>query len=81
MTSPRRDELPEELDLPLFEVRDGRVGAGVSGNNTAKVTALQSTMLSTITGIRGAAIGDTRLVRLPAGDKEYEVVAISYPAP
>ena len=31
--------------------------------------------------IRGAAIGDTRLVRLPAGDKEYEVVAISYPAP
>ena len=31
--------------------------------------------------IRGAAVGDTRLVRLPAGDKEYEVVAISYPAP
>ena len=29
--------------------------------------------------IRGAAIGDTRLVRLPVGDKEYEVVGISYP--
>ena len=29
--------------------------------------------------IRGAAVGDTRLVRLPAGDKEYEVVSVSYP--
>lgn len=29
--------------------------------------------------IRGAAIGDVRLVRLPVGDKEYEVVGISYP--
>ena len=31
--------------------------------------------------IRGAAIGDLRIVRLPAGDKEYEVVGISYPDP
>jgi transcription elongation factor GreB len=29
--------------------------------------------------VRGAAVGDLRLVRLPGGDKEYEVVAISYP--
>jgi len=29
VTAPRRDELPEELDLPVFEVRDGRVAAGV----------------------------------------------------
>ena len=29
VTSPRRDELPEELDLPVFEVREGRVHAGV----------------------------------------------------
>jgi transcription elongation factor GreB len=27
----------------------------------------------------GARIGDERLVRLPAGEKSYEVVAISYP--
>ena len=28
----------------------------------------------------GAAVGDVRRVTLPAGDKEYEVVALSYPA-
>ena len=30
--------------------------------------------------IRGAAVGDLRRVQLPGGEKEYEVVAISYPA-
>lgn len=29
--------------------------------------------------LRGAAVGDTRTVRLPAGEKEWEVLAISYP--
>lgn len=29
VTAPRRDELPDVLDLPVFEVRDGRVHAGV----------------------------------------------------
>ena len=30
--------------------------------------------------LRGAAVGDTRRVSLPAGTKEWEVLAISYPA-
>ena len=29
--------------------------------------------------IRSAAVGDVRTVRLPAGEREYEVVAINYP--
>jgi len=29
--------------------------------------------------LRGAAIGDVRRVYLPAGEREYEVVAIAYP--
>ncbi|KHL26053.1 transcription elongation factor GreB [Croceibacterium mercuriale] len=29
--------------------------------------------------LRGAAVGDLRTVRLPAGEKEWEVVGISYP--
>ncbi|WP_239805822.1 transcription elongation factor GreB [Croceicoccus hydrothermalis] len=28
--------------------------------------------------LRGAAVGDLRTVRLPAGDKEWEIVAIEY---
>jgi len=31
--------------------------------------------------LRGASVGDLRTVRLPAGEKEWEVVAIDYPAP
>lgn len=31
-------------------------------------------------GLRGAAIGDVRRIRLPAGEKDYEVMAIAYPA-
>ena len=29
--------------------------------------------------LRGAAVGDLRTVRLPAGEKEWEVMAITYP--
>ncbi len=29
--------------------------------------------------IRGAAVGDVRTVRLPAGETDYEVIAITYP--
>ena len=29
--------------------------------------------------IRGAAVGDLRRVALPAGEREYEIVAIAYP--
>ncbi len=31
------------------------------------------------TAVRGAAVGDLRRVRLPGGEKDYEVAAISYP--
>ena len=30
--------------------------------------------------LRGAAVGDLRKVRLPGGEKEWEVIAIQYPA-
>ena len=30
--------------------------------------------------LRGAAVGDLRSVRLPAGEKEWEVLAITYPS-
>ena len=30
--------------------------------------------------LRGARIGEERVVELPAGEKSYEVVAITYPA-
>ncbi|HEX8384422.1 MAG TPA: transcription elongation factor GreB [Sphingomonas sp.] len=30
--------------------------------------------------LRGAAVGDVRRVELPTGEREYEVIALSYPA-
>jgi len=30
--------------------------------------------------LRGAAVGDVRTVRLPAGEKQWEVLAVAYPA-
>ena len=30
--------------------------------------------------LRGARVGDERIVTLPAGEKSYEVIAIAYPA-
>ena len=29
--------------------------------------------------LRGAAVGDLRMVRLPAGEREYEIKEIRYP--
>ncbi|EQB17977.1 transcription elongation factor GreB [Novosphingobium lindaniclasticum LE124] len=31
--------------------------------------------------LRGAAVGDLKMVRLPSGEKEWEVLEIEYPAP
>ncbi|HZV08616.1 MAG TPA: GreA/GreB family elongation factor, partial [Novosphingobium sp.] len=31
--------------------------------------------------LRGARLGDLRLVRLPGGEKEWEVMEITYPDP
>jgi glycine/D-amino acid oxidase-like deaminating enzyme/nitrite reductase/ring-hydroxylating ferredoxin subunit len=44
-------------------VEAGRIGAGVSGNNTAKVTALQSTVLTSIGSTRGTDVADEYAAR------------------
>jgi glycine/D-amino acid oxidase-like deaminating enzyme len=46
------------------------VGGGASGNNTAKVTALQSTAYSTIPGRRGAAVARMYAEASAAGVEE-----------
>jgi glycine/D-amino acid oxidase-like deaminating enzyme len=45
----------------------GRIGSGVTGNNTGKVTALQSTMLSTIERTRGRDVAAAYAERSLAG--------------
>jgi transcription elongation factor GreB len=51
------------------------------GEDEADATAGRISWRSPLArALRGAAVGDLRRVELPAGVKEYEVVAIAYPS-
>ena len=63
------DEDDSERVLTLVGDDESDAGAGRIGWNSPLARAL-----------RGAAVGDVRRVDLPAGSREYEVIAIAYPA-
>lgn len=63
------DEDDNHRDLTLVGDDEADAGKGMIGWNAPLARAL-----------RGAAIGDLRRVALPAGEKEYEVIAVTYPA-
>lgn len=62
------DEDDHRRTLTLVGDDEAEAGQGKVGWNAPLARAL-----------RGAAIGDLRRVALPAGEKEYEVVSITYP--
>ena len=63
------DEDDHERVLTLVGDDEAEAGSGRIGWNSPLARAL-----------RGAAVGDLRRVNLPAGEREYEVIAIAYPA-
>jgi transcription elongation factor GreB len=63
------DEDDNERTVTLVGEDEAEAGAGRISWHSPLARAL-----------RGAAIGDLRRVMLPGGEKEYEVVGISYPA-
>lgn len=63
------DEDDNERTLTLVGDDEADAGRGLIGWNAPLARAL-----------RGAAIGDTRRVILPAGEREYEVIGLTYPA-
>ena len=62
------DENDNQRTLTLVGDDEADAGAGRVGWRSPFARAL-----------RGAAVGDLRTVELPAGPREYEVIAISYP--
>jgi transcription elongation factor GreB len=62
------DEDDNQRTLTLVGDDEADAGAGRIGWRSPLARAL-----------RGAALGDLRIVELPAGSREYEVIAISYP--
>lgn len=63
------DEDDMERIVTLVGDDEQDAGAGLIGWSSPMARAL-----------RGASVGDLRIVRLPGGEKEWEVLAISYPA-
>ncbi|MCC2979546.1 MULTISPECIES: transcription elongation factor GreB [unclassified Sphingomonas] len=63
------DEDDNHRVLTLVGDDEADAGHGLIGWNAPLARAL-----------RGAAVGDLRRVALPAGEKEYEVIAITYPS-
>ena len=63
------DENDSQRTLTLVGDDEAEAGVGRIGWNAPMARAL-----------RGAAVGDVRRVVLPAGEREYEVVGILYPA-
>ena len=63
------DEDDEHRTVMLVGNDEADAGAGRIGWDTPLARAL-----------RGSAIGDVRRVQLPGGEKEWEVIDISYPA-
>ena len=62
------DEDDAQLTITIVGDEEQDAGAGRLGWSAPLVRAL-----------RGAAVGDLRTVRLPSGEKEWEVVEIAYP--
>ena len=62
------DEEDNQRTITLVGDDEQDAGAGLIGWSAPMARAL-----------RGAAVGDLRRVRLPGGEKEWEVIAISYP--
>ena len=62
------DEDDAQLTITIVGDDEQDAGAGRLGWSAPLVRAL-----------RGAAVGDLRTVRLPSGEKEWEVVEIAYP--
>lgn len=63
------DEEDERLTLTIVGDDEQDASAGRIGWSAPIARAL-----------RGAAVGDLRVVRLPSGQKEWEIMAITYPA-
>ena len=62
------DEDDQQRTLTITGNDEADAGAGLIGWDSPIARAL-----------RGAAVGDVRRISLPGGEKEYEVLAISYP--
>ena len=77
---PSRSEIRFGATVELADEDDNRRILTIVGDDESDATAgLIGWNAPLARALRGAKVGDERIVRLPAGEKSYEVMAITYP--
>ncbi|MEO7505383.1 MAG: transcription elongation factor GreB [Sphingomicrobium sp.] len=75
-----RDRVHFGATVELADEEDERRTLTLVGEDEADATAGRISWRAPIArALVGATVGDERVVRLPAGEKSYEVIAIHYP--
>ena len=76
----QRDTVRFGATVDLADEADDRRTLTLVGEDEADATAGQISWAAPIArALVGARVGDERVVRLPSGEKNYEVIAIRYP--
>ena len=79
---PTRDQVRFGATVELADEDDARRTVTIVGDDEADAASgLIGWSAPIARALVGARIGDERIVSLPAGDKAYEVMAITYPGP
>jgi transcription elongation factor GreB len=79
-TQPTRDQVRFGATVELADADDQRRTLTLVGDDEADASACSIGWSAPIArALLGARVGDERIVRLPAGEKSYEVMAITYP--
>jgi transcription elongation factor GreB len=77
---PRRDQVRFGATVELADEDDNRRTLTIVGDDETDASAGRIGWSAPFArALIGARVGDERIVRLPAGEKNYEVMAISYP--
>ena len=77
-----RDEVRFGATVEVADEDDNRRTLTIVGDDEADASAGRIGWSAPLArALIGAHVGDERVVRLPAGEKSYEVVAITYPNP
>ena len=77
----QRDTVRFGATVELADEDDGRRIITLVGEDEADATAGQVSWAAPIArALIGARVGDERVVRLPAGEKSYEILGIIYPS-
>jgi transcription elongation factor GreB len=75
-----QDQVRFGATVELADEDDARRTLTLVGEDEADATAGRISWRSPIArALVGARVGDERLVRLPAGEKSYEVISVTYP--